>query len=482
VYDVPTGRLVEVDPVLADVLPLYGPLGGREIAARLAERHAPDAIARAVDEIETARWTAGLFADRRPVSVDTLQDEEGLHVQPRGVQHLAITVSEDCNLRCGYCLHTTAAGGVRPHRPRHMDPATARQAMRFFLGRRDPERPASVSFYGGEPLLALPAIRAALAAAPPLDDPHRPVFSLDTNLTLVDDEVCDLVAREKLWLQISLDGPASVHDRHRRDRRGRPTHRAVETAIGRLLRHEPEIHARMRFQVTLAPPFDLPAVLDYFADLPPYRAAGVSARPLVRVNLADTSGLGLPAASAVAAGRRWHEQLDAARAEYIRVCREGRRGAASPALLALFDPALIRIRHRPGRHPSGRFVFGLGACCQPGEPRLHVGADGTLQPCERQGERAVIGDVATGIASERVQELRRRFRAAVGDRCRDCWAVHLCGVCFTALPAGLDDEPIVPEAVCEAVRQRQERSLKLYLAIVGADERAWEWLRETSLG
>lgn len=98
-------------------------------------------------------------------------------------------------------------------------------------------RPFSVVLHGGEPLLlgadGLSRLLRRLRAALPGDCG----ISIQTNGVLLSDEVIDILAENDVTVSVSLDGPADVHDRHRVDMKGRPTHRAVMQGLARLGSH-----------------------------------------------------------------------------------------------------------------------------------------------------------------------------------------------------------------------------------------------------
>ena len=66
---------------------------------------------------------------------------------------------------------------------------------------------------------------------------------IQTNGTLITEEWCRFFVREKIRVGLSVDGPAEVHDRHRLDRAGRPTHARVMTGLEHLRRHGIPLHA-----------------------------------------------------------------------------------------------------------------------------------------------------------------------------------------------------------------------------------------------
>jgi uncharacterized protein len=61
--------------------------------------------------------------------------------------------------------------------------------------------------------------------------PHTINQSLQTNATVIDAAWCDCFERNGIHVGVSMDGPAFLHDAHRRTRTGLPTHAAVMRGI-----------------------------------------------------------------------------------------------------------------------------------------------------------------------------------------------------------------------------------------------------------
>jgi uncharacterized protein len=62
--------------------------------------------------------------------------------------------------------------------------------------------------------------------------------SFQTNATLVDDAWCDFIRRRDVHVGVSVDGPAFLHDRHRRTRKGEATLERVLNGMRRLRQAE----------------------------------------------------------------------------------------------------------------------------------------------------------------------------------------------------------------------------------------------------
>ncbi|MBU2500599.1 radical SAM protein [bacterium] len=460
-YDVNTSALLEVEPALAAVLPLCGDLSSAGIAERLAGAFSPGEIAEALAAIERGRREDGLFSAHRPRIVARPPEAPG--DCDRDLRHLVLTVTERCNLRCRYCLHGADLPWVRGHGTRRMSLENASRAVTYYLDRCSGAGRPAVSLYGGEPLLEFDLVASIVEVIRAHPRGRDALVSIDTNGVTLDARARDLAVREGLRLQVSLDGPAEIHDRHRREAVGGATHASVEANLVSLLRQDPAAADRLSFIATLAPPFDLPAVAGYFADFPPFHAAGIDRKPAVRVGFADLTGQDWPGlADQAAAGNR---QLDVLREHYLEAIRTGTRGKLGPVERALFEPSLIRF-HKRSRARVGSELT-MGGTCVLGRRKLHVDVDGVFHPCERTGRLVTLGDLETGLDPALVAARTADYHSGGPGRCADCWAVRLCGICHAHLAAGnVRSLGELPGAVCDAERRRLEDIMKMTVRLL----------------
>ena len=85
---------------------------------------------------------------------------------------------------------------------------------------------------------------------------------MQTNGTLIDRAWCDLFREWSVGVGISLDGPAEIHDRHRKHRSGRGTHRDVLRGVARMRDANLPFHAIAVVTVDALDRAD--AILDFF--------------------------------------------------------------------------------------------------------------------------------------------------------------------------------------------------------------------------
>ena len=114
---------------------------------------------------------------------------------------LALSVTEDCNLRCRYCY---ACGGKK------------KTAMSWEKAKRAIDVTAEcfpsfkIQFTGGEPLLNLDLIEKAVDY---LDEIGlQAPCQVQTNATLISSDVAARLKSLKIGIGVSLDGPPQVND------------------------------------------------------------------------------------------------------------------------------------------------------------------------------------------------------------------------------------------------------------------------------
>jgi uncharacterized protein len=174
------------------------------------------------------------------------------------VRLLVMQPTPFCNLDCTYCYLPAR------HDKRRLSIPTVEAAIRNVIdsGLLGPE--LTVIWHAGEPLVMPPEFyaqafeRIAVVVAGRAQVHH----SMQTNGTLIDDAWCELFRAWSVRVGISIDGPARIHDRHRKTRSGRGTHRAVMRGARRMCDADLPFYAIV---VVTAESVDEPdAILDFF--------------------------------------------------------------------------------------------------------------------------------------------------------------------------------------------------------------------------
>jgi MoaA/NifB/PqqE/SkfB family radical SAM enzyme len=116
------------------------------------------------------------------------------------LSNLAFILTDRCNFDCAYCYESKG--------PWRLDPRTLVRAIELF--RPYFARDCTISFYGGEPLLAFDLIQKAVAhiRALPAREGSTIRFSLTTNGSLLSDDILGFLSRHRFLISLSFDGLA----------------------------------------------------------------------------------------------------------------------------------------------------------------------------------------------------------------------------------------------------------------------------------
>ncbi len=459
-YDVNTNQILEIEPELAAVLPLFGTKSQEEILHDLANTWPQKVIQEAYELICSAQKEEGLFLVKRPILEPPEINQRVSGECDANLQHLVLTITEQCNMRCRYCLHGAGLNWVRSHGEKTMTLTDAQNSLQYFLDRVEANHIPMISFYGGEALMELELIEKVIQEGRKHPKGKDAMFIIDTNGLLLSGKATDLVIREKVYLQVSIDGPDLWHDQNRIDVNGKGTLSRILKNLERLLELDPFAANRLSFITTLAPPVDLFEIADFFASFPPFVKRGIKSQPRIKVNFANLNGQ--PWTATEQDYQALENQVNQAREIYLAAVENETRDALSPVIRELFEPDLVKLHHRSRGRLSDRYT--PGGNCQPGKRKLHVTVDGKFHPCEQTGKELELGSIKTGIEATRVLNLQEKFHDGVKEKCGNCWALRMCGVCF-ALQAeygmARSDGLAVPENICQSICQDRENCLKM---------------------
>jgi uncharacterized protein len=150
--------------------------------------------------------------------------------------------SADCNLRCSYCFYL-GHGAYYPETPRHrMSNEVLEGMVRGYLGTAQPTY--QFGWQGGEPtLLGVDFFRRVVDCQQRFGRNGASVANgLQTNATLISDDLARLLSEYRFLTGVSLDGPRNLHDTYRLSADGRGSHADVLAGIRRLESHRAEFN------------------------------------------------------------------------------------------------------------------------------------------------------------------------------------------------------------------------------------------------
>jgi uncharacterized protein len=153
------------------------------------------------------------------------------------IDTVLLKVASRCNLDCSYCYVFNMGDDGWRRQPKRLSPTTLGKIVEQLVELYNrQQRPFSIVLHGGEPLLLgqdrLAAVFSALSERLPQCSLH-----LQTNGTLLDPPIVDVIARYRIGVSISLDGPEDVTDAFRTDHRGAGSFARVMAGIAALRAH-----------------------------------------------------------------------------------------------------------------------------------------------------------------------------------------------------------------------------------------------------
>ncbi len=316
------------------------------------------------------------------------------------VKSLCLHIAHDCNLRCGYCFAGTGSFG---HERGLMTPEVACRAIDFLIENGGSRKNAEIDFFGGEPLLNMETVKAAVAHIRRRETETGKHFNLTltTNTILLDDEKLAFLNRENIQLILSIDGRREVHDRMRPFADGAGSYDMVLSQMHRVVdsRQGQNYFARGTYTAYNT---------DFAADV-----LDLADQGFLRLSVEPVVGKGEPYEFTEAHLPELYRQYDLLAAEYLR-----RKAAGCGFEFFHFNVDL----------QNGPCLVKRLSGCGAGHEYFAVTPDGDLYPCHqfvgRDGFK--VGNVFDGIEK---QEICREFRQAhvlTKEECRSCWARFYC--------------------------------------------------------
>lgn len=324
----------------------------------------------------------------------------GLEPGSVALSTLVLEVAQDCNLRCTYCYADAGTYGAAPCL---LAPDMARRAVRYLLQHSGEREHLTLIFFGGEPLMNMPAIRAAVSEAVSCGGEmgKKVHFSLTTNGTLLDPEIVRFLHENRVAVAVSLDGPAHVHDRNRPDAQGQGSYAEIVSRLALLLADSP---VPVAARVTLAPD-QWHGVVEVFDHL-----IGLG---LHEVGIAPVS----PVTKALLPTAREEEALlEGFTLLARRFVANARKGLVMP-FANILD--LLGRLHLGQTKPIS---------CGAGFGYMAVDAKGRLFPCHRLAGEAdfCVGNISCGIDKDRIKSCMGALNSDRKESCSRCWARTLC--------------------------------------------------------
>jgi uncharacterized protein len=311
-----------------------------------------------------------------------------------------------CNLACTYC-YTIEEGVPREQLTAELMCKAVDELVAM------PTRLTSFEFHGGEPTMAMPAIREVTRHAEEVyaRAGKKVLFSIQTNAFNLTPEVCTFLAEHHFSVRVSLDGTPDTHDEFRVDHAGKGSYRGVVRGIRRLQESGIAVHA-----VCVVHAGNAGRIVEMYDSMAALDVASVRFLPVFTTGKADMDDW-------LTGERYLREYLEVVR-HVARLSREGRPVVPLANLVAgeLGSLRSFKRQYMCMRNPCGA-----------GVNMITVDTNGDLYPCEEMVGKHEFrignlrGDTIRGAldGSPVVRQLRERHVEEI-EECSSCTWKQMC--------------------------------------------------------
>ncbi len=342
-----------------------------------------------------------------------------------GLQQLTLEVTEECNLRCNYCIYSEKYPTRRSFTSRYLKWPVAKKAIDYYLSmmreglKINPNLTPTFTFYGGEPLLNFDLIKQTVEYVNNINFLIKPAYSITTNGTLLTKKISKFLVENDFSLAISLDGPKDEHDRNRVTQNKRGTFDIIIKNIDNI-NDKSKLH--------ILPVFDYKS--DIFKNNDFFQNANL-AKP-DRVSFVSTvSGSNYHESFSIEEIELYRQKIKKAKEQFFGEVLKDQIDRSS-YFFHMFGTKAERTILAPAVLYQHDAFFPATGSCVPGK-KIFVTVDGFYHICERVPYTFPIGDVDSGLNYYAIANIIDKYQKKVIENClaSDCPIKRLCGICFS---------------------------------------------------
>ena len=414
-----------------------------------------------------------------PLEIDNF--EPNRNEKTEDLRNLILNITENCNFRCKYCLYGDAYNHLffRKHSQKKMNFNIAQKAINYFF-KYCIKKNLTVTFLGGEPLLEYYLIEKIINYVNINYSNIKVIYQICTNASLLTKDMINLFSKNNVILDISIDGPSSIHDKYRVDINGKKTLTKVLSKIRMIKNDFPSyFKSNVRFYVTYS-------FSEYFNDLITFFSNNSELFPIKKIVLNE-----------LIENEMFHnEKKEKQNYKYI-------KNYSVQAYKKVLDNHKLKnssiIKERLSYHDEFIFKFTTmslsrihnlinkkkiinrkihpNGCCVPGRAALSVSTSGNYHYCSQVNlsESTIIGNIDNGIMVSKVNKLLKKYEKISLSNCKNCWAVNLCGLCFASIHDGFSLSKELKDKKCITYRKYLFRNLIFYCELMEKDKTILEY-------
>lgn len=472
IYDVNSNDFLMVDDCIYDIFKFNNDKNN----CKLKKKYSKNEIDEKANLIKNSIEKEKLFL-RNPLSKLQFHSLEDIVDRlENNLNQLTLVITENCNLKCKYCLYSGNYCFEKTHSDKKMNEDVAIKAIDFFFQHNKKNIKPYISFYGGEPLLNFKLLKKCIEYVKKKYSEEKEIeFILTTNAVLINDDIIDYFIENKVGLLISLDGPKEIHDRYRIDINKKGSFETILKNILKIKNKSIEYYNNyVIYNFTLTPPFKLGEIEEFVDNCELFKEKNLL------INLMN------PNDNSFFKSLNSDEKLE--KLEYFKqekkllkkYCEKVLIGNIKdyPFLKGLFDNDFYNIHYR--KDDILKSTYFLHHVCIPGASRLLVDYSGNLYFCPNVSSNMPIGNISDGFNYNKISELVKNFIKISKKDCLKCWAIHFCDICFIHAVKGEVFSLSRKKLYCDGLKRKLLKLFKAYLEFSPDNLSAFSFLNRSN--
>ena len=401
-----------------------------------------------------------------------ISEHDELKVQ---LSQLILIVTEDCNIRCKYCIYSDNYPHVKGYSKKKMSFSIARKAVDYYMElhkKREENgfrRGPTITFYGGEPLLQYKLIKQVVEYCK--EKNYNAQYFITTNGTLLKDEMIDFFIVNDFVITFSLDGFKSNNDRNRIFPNGKGTFDLVLDKVYRLQEEKKKrnIVKGISFSCCFDTYTDMCKIVEFFNQndkiFYPY---SIIYNQIGKYNTTyyDYCDRAHEQGIITEEPDTFEKTVNILQKDFIEKITKD-NSVSSVGVLYLFMGLINIIWRSRGRMPKNKLA------CTPGS-KIAVSPEGDFFVCEKVSQMCSIGNVNEKLDMNKVNRLNKEYLDIRRKYCSDCSISRLCSVCFMHLAQ--DQHLEFNKDLCKDNRQLIPNSLKTVFSVLENNPQAFDVL------
>lgn len=463
-YDTGTGKVLQCNDSIYALLKNLFENNGKihRKSLELSDEEVKSSILELKDTIDKEN----IFGALKLETFNCIHTEELEKYVGKECKQIILELTEKCNLRCKYCIYSDENSNFRSFGHKNMSFETAKKAMDYVLKIADTEKMA-LSFYGGEPLINFDLMNKCIKYFKKNYSGDFLVINFTSNLTLLTEEMAKFLLDNEVSITCSLDGDKEIHNINRPYIDGRGS---FEDTIKGLKLLISQYGSRAVELININMVVDAPYTIEKFENIQRFfdenswlpqnigRQVTYAGRDSA-LKITDYKSKDIISKSV-----DWSDELG--EWTFNHMIQSGNVEDLKKFSKQFVEGSLIRIHKRYISNTAMEY-YGLNGCCVPGGRKIYVTVDGNLTVCERVGSAPNIGNVDEGLNMEAIKKnyVDKYIEMSKTD-CDNCWASHLCSICYSECydENGLNLKR--KKALCEGQRYSIYKSLERYHTIL----------------